>query len=612
MAPSNSQLKGKPPAHSRDKRSRSRNSTPVSVVVETSVPSYLQTHIGQLVAPPDSVLDSILDQNPASNAIPTATVLSSMLESVKQQLLGVAKGREEGSHKLMRELAQKRKERVDNSHRERERAEKEAIEERKKQKKIKKEERPLAVGAHGIARQDGVDVHKNTSSTLSSPLTQSPTSPAAPPDKADSPGSQSDDTSPHQPAPAPKIQHFEVFGPDPVEFFDPTVYHIRDVPPDIDDNLRKEILSVADYPHDDLHDLTPGTPPDKDFSNAKPASQVTAQAFANYVEPYIRPLTEEDIAFLRERGNRETPFVMPPRGARGYKELWTEEDGQMHMDLDISMPPNEARGSVEQLNDDAAETDEVSSGPVVSRLLSMMLPSNRETTDTNGDTIMTNGDAEANGDTANAENSATHMPESKDPAWKTTNPHKLDPAIADERILRELISLGFISADQVPQYDNSEDDEVAARLRLLQESLREQILVNGARKARILELAEDRMAQQEYSSIAEDLDTQLNQAYAKRNRNIGKGKKNVKRPGGAGGGSHFINGTPGLGVAAPKQGLGETIKGLMDRRGKWNEWIGPVVENGQANIPRESIFEKDRMDALMKREQDNWNEGEDA
>lgn len=64
---------------------------------------------------------------------------------------------------------------------------------------------------------------------------------------------------------------------------------------------KKEIFCVASYPESDLHDLTPGTPPDKDFSNAKPPAQTSASVFANYVEPYIRPLTEEDMAFLKER-----------------------------------------------------------------------------------------------------------------------------------------------------------------------------------------------------------------------------------------------------------------------------------------------------------------------
>jgi transcriptional adapter 3 len=44
-----------------------------------------------------------------------------------------------------------------------------------------------------------------------------------------------------------------------------------------------------------------GVAPDKDFSNAKPTSQVNANTFLTWVEPFVRPLTEEDIAFLKEK-----------------------------------------------------------------------------------------------------------------------------------------------------------------------------------------------------------------------------------------------------------------------------------------------------------------------
>ena len=83
--------------------------------------------------------------------------------------------------------------------------------------------------------------------------------------------------------------------------------------PGMSEEEIKEIYAVAVYPHDDLHDLIPGTPPDKDFSNAKPTNQVAANTFATYIEPYFRPFTEEDLAFLRERvcddpsGKRRAP-----------------------------------------------------------------------------------------------------------------------------------------------------------------------------------------------------------------------------------------------------------------------------------------------------------------
>jgi len=100
----------------------------------------------------------------------------------------------------------------------------------------------------------------------------------------------------HQAPPVPQNGFF----PDPLAP-DPIIYHIRDVTPGMSDKEKKEIYSVVAYPTRDLSDQIAGTPPDKDFSNAKPTNQVAANTFLTYVEPYVRPLTEEDMAFLRER-----------------------------------------------------------------------------------------------------------------------------------------------------------------------------------------------------------------------------------------------------------------------------------------------------------------------
>ena len=90
------------------------------------------------------------------------------------------------------------------------------------------------------------------------------------------------------------------FFPDPLAP-DPVIYHIREVTPSMSDAEKKAIYQVTAFPTRDLSDQMAGTPPDKDFSNAKPTNQVAANTFLTYVEPYVRPLTEEDIAWLRER-----------------------------------------------------------------------------------------------------------------------------------------------------------------------------------------------------------------------------------------------------------------------------------------------------------------------
>lgn len=416
------------------------------------------------------------------------------------------------------------------------------------------------------------------------------------------------------------------FGEDPSTFPDPTVYEIKDIQPGMTDEEKKEIFSVAVYPPSDLGDLIAGDPPDKDFSSAKPSSQINFTTFTSYIEPYFRHFSEEDLAFLRERGDRVTPFVMPKRGKRHYTEVWAEEDGAMSVDSPQQgrdkLPPNQARGNIENMNDSMGETDGLSIGPLATRLLQALRPESRmQSSDekpgpngvTNGDTSM-NGDAngdEQNGDDKNNLPSATHMTESSTEAWKKAAHPKLEYAQVDERLKAELRHIGFLPQEGLePEYDGHFDDEVAGRLRLLQSRLKEQMLINGARKSRLTDLVRERMAHQEYQTILEDLDSQVQAAYLKRTRTMGKSKK-AKRPGGAGGGSHAVGGGA---SSTARPGIGDLTKTLMERRRRWIDTIGSVFDGESLNkVPREadpesSIFKTGDMSELMKKEKEQWDE----
>lgn len=473
------------------------------------------------------------------------------------------------------------------------------------------------------------------------------------PSARSSPSCSSNSLDSHQPPPAPSITQYPTFGPDPSTFDDPTIYHIREVTDDMTEEEKKEIYCVAQFPHDDLSNLIAGTPPDNDFSNAKPTNQVNANTFAGYIEPYLRPLTEEDMAFLKERvrtfesfprfrlmtfqGDRTTPFMMPRRGKRHYTEIWAEEDGHISLDgvqqTSEKLPPNQARGNLEQMDDETAETDQISAGPMLNRLLSTMRFEHRPSPTEDRPNGLVNGISEAsvNG-ISNGESittgppidekvsslpSATFMPESTSQTWKTPST-KLDHLQIDERLKAELRYIGLLSPDAEPDYDAHYDDEVAERLRVLQAELKRVSVVNGARKARILELANERMAYQEYSTILEDLDSQVQQAYLKRTRTLGKGKKNAKRPGGGGGGGHSsAGGAANSGIAGAgsmsgvtKPGIGDMAKQLMERRKKWEGKIGPIFG---ADVTRvrgsgEGIFGDDVMEPLMKAELERWDE----
>ncbi|KAK7541221.1 histone acetyltransferases subunit 3-domain-containing protein [Phyllosticta citribraziliensis] len=615
--------KSKTHSQSRDRRSRSRNTTPIDrqsvqpSVESTTSPSVMQNTLSHLSNPSAVFIEDIFTNGSSSQAIPSPESLHAMLEDVKSRFLPAQSLRVEANEKFMRHLMQRRKARMERQH-DLDRADREA-EERKHKLKIKPkkrepdEDRPLAVGAHGLARQDGTDMHKDASSTISSPISQPPPSATGTGNMDRASVSGSEDS--HQPEKAPAVPAYQTFGPDPTKFDDPTIYHIREIADDTPERLKKEILGVATYPKSDLKDLTPGTPPDRDFSNPKPQTQVNANVFANYVEPYIRPLTEEDLSFLKERGDRIAPFNMPRRGPRHYKDVWADEDGAMAIDsTSDKLPPNEPRGNIEMINDEVAETDAVGPGPLVSRLLSTFRSEGRNPSDSNGTNSMTEMeiDGENPPDTAGAPSlPATHIAESNNASFKNGTTQKPDFVTMEERAMQELIHIGFLSADDKPDYDGHFDDEVAARLRYLQDELRRQSIVNGARKARLLELAQHRMAQQEYCAIEDDLNNQLNAAYLKRNRNLGKGKKNTKnRPGGAGGGSHVVQVGGGVsgGAGAGARGLGEEIRALMEKKERWTSVIGPVVDYGKAGIPRESVFDEETMKRYIEKEQEGWTE----
>lgn len=343
---------------------------------------------------------------------------------------------------------------------------------------------------------------------------------------------------------------------------------------------------------------------------------------------------------------------MPPRGKRHYTEIWAEEDGQFLLDSNHHekdrLPPNQPRGNLEQMTDDIAETDQISNGPLLNRLLSTMRFENRPSpsddsksngnSTTNGDVPMsnglpngdnTNGTTENNNDEPSSQQPgskpqssafppATYMPESSLPSWRQSAANssiKMDAATIDDRLKQELRYIGFLAPDNSePDYDAHYDDEVAERLRMLQEELRRVSLENGARKARVLEFANERMAYQEYSTILDDLDGQVQQAYLKRTRTLGKSKKNNKRPGGAGGGSHpvNVNGAGGDAVGVSKPGIGDLARQLMARRQKWVDMISPVfngeVGGGLQFDGKGTVFEEGVMERLMKAEKERWEE----
>jgi transcriptional adapter 3 len=71
----------------------------------------------------------------------------------------------------------------------------------------------------------------------------------------------------------------------------------------------------------------PSKPTDvhEDFSKAKVPPQVLINTYYSSIEPWIRPIKEEDVGFLEWTGDEVESYVVPKLG-RHYLEVWEEED----------------------------------------------------------------------------------------------------------------------------------------------------------------------------------------------------------------------------------------------------------------------------------------------
>lgn len=616
---------------------------------------YLHTSIAALIST-DPSIETLIDRSNGSVARPadppTVRELRNLHDTIRDTVNKFMGKRGEVCDRSMRQLVQRRKERMQEEReqeaaRDAERARVKREEDRaakakktaaaaaamasNKKRQLEADEMDVdgveterkeareslpSVGAHGLARQDGVGVHQGAAAPPSPPIRPGiviadPMETGAAADDSDSNASRHD-----VPPTAPLYER--IYGKDPTAAKDTLRYHIPEVTDDMTNEEKQDIFRVREWPASDLRELTAGDPPDKDFyNNAKPANQVNFSTFQTYVEPYIRPFTEEDVAFLKERGDRVGPYTMPAFGPKGYKEIWAAEENLSGQGLEAPKQernePNEARGSMDDMDDDIADQDTVSMGPVMSRLLSLIRPQpgtaakKEEGEDANGDTSMTNGDDDAimaliNG-TTDEQKPVTYLPGDHP---KPDLP-KLDYDTLEQRALQEFRYIGIIPPNATPNFDLHEDNEVAARLRTLQHELKAVSRRNNIRKARVLELTEERMAMQEYGNISDDLDNQVNAAYLKRNRSLAK--PNQKK------GAASRPGQKGVASAPAGRGVSDGVRALMQKRKDWIEMVGPVVAYGRPAIPEddESIFDEATMKRLEKAEKEaEAGEGEDS
>jgi transcriptional adapter 3 len=127
----------------------------------------------------------------------------------------------------------------------------------------------------------------------------------------------------------------------------------------------------------------PSKPTDvrEDFSKIKqPSNQVQIPTFLTSIEPYIRPIREEDVGFLEWHGDEVEPLVMPKLG-RHYLEVWEEQDqgtipfGTATTDaLPESFAPPQPKWDPSTLADPDLLAEEKGHGPLTERVISALLP----------------------------------------------------------------------------------------------------------------------------------------------------------------------------------------------------------------------------------------------
>lgn len=374
----------------------------------------------------------------------------------------------------------------------------------------------------------------------------------------------------------------------------------------------KHKYGVASYPENDLKDMLPGEIPDIDFSKTKaPSNQVQFSTYQSYIESYFRPFSNDDIKFANEKfvippgfEKREydpatTPYLIPRLGPF-YADTWAEEDVSLRAKLSSPIsqrPPLESykpKGDFENLTDEKLLTEDISCGPLSSRLLSAVLSVHevKDKGDGEYDFSELEQDKVKEEDSAGdllMEDSATQL-DSGD-AFKVISEVN-DYFSMEERLKRELKFIGIFMNLQNDDDDkpkkpgniidsddwimNKEDDEICAELRELQEELKGAVVRNRKRKKFFVPILEEQLAYQEYCTILEDLDKQVDQAYIKRLKAKSKKKK-----------------TPEVINTAQQQAANSGLKALLDKRSRWINSIGRIFPpaNIMKRFPKESIFE---------------------
>ncbi|KAH9914454.1 histone acetyltransferases subunit 3-domain-containing protein [Fomitopsis serialis] len=318
----------------------------------------------------------------------------------------------------------------------------------------------------------------------------------------------------------------------------------------------------------------PSKPTDveEDFSKSKaPGSQTQITTFYASIEPWLRPIKEEDIGFLEYTGDDVEPFVMPKLG-RHYSEVWEEEDTRLY---------GGPLSGTAAMRAPARMAEERGHGPLTERLVTALIPMHNAT--------------EWKGVKA-AEEAMEGRPGTNGAAAAAAR-DKLNVADLEDRVTNVLRFHGLL--DELPNFSEAVDDPIATALRHAQRELRSVLATNKVRRTRLTAIARDRLGYQEYVDLRDTLDKNITTLYTKLQKKDGpKANKSKKKKGSEPNG--LPNGAPLTGISAlppcpaalgltqdeeNRLSVPEQLKRLVDTRQQWVETIGGVFEEKDREQP---------------------------
>ncbi|CAJ0844054.1 12699_t:CDS:2, partial [Entrophospora sp. SA101] len=235
----------------------------------------------------------------------------------------------------------------------------------------------------------------------------------------------------------------------------------------------------------------------------KAKGQVPIKTFYDYLDPYFRDFTQEDLKFLSAKPNNQKYYEFPKLGKR-YTETWEEELGELTQHDQGGIVQSNGKFNTYSSNARYGESDDEFFGSISERLLSSLIGYGDEFNQQEDHQYLHNGyhSTSGNNDIINDDDGDFTGLISKDFLRDfDTQDHNVN-----DNVFRELKALGCVD----------DDDEIGKELLELQARLRELEKKNAYRKSVLKESVKDMIGYQQFIQIETVINNEINEAYLAR------------------------------------------------------------------------------------------------